>query len=79
MGNEQDQSQELSVARSPEEIQKRIEELKLRIKLNDVQINVGTYANPVMVPPLRYELLVARLNELRWLTGENVGIIEGIE
>ncbi len=78
MGNEQDQSLEQPL-RSPAEVQKRIKELEARIALNDVQINIGTYANPIMVQTREYETLVAKRNELRWFLGENVGITDGVE
>lgn len=71
MGNEQDQSQELPIARSPEEIQRRIKELENLIDLNRVQINVGSYANPVMRYPRRYEVFQAKLLELKWVLGQD--------
>lgn len=72
MGSEQDQSQELSVARSPEEIQKRIKKLEDLMDLNQVQINVGSYVNPVMRYPESYEIFQAKLLELKWILGQDV-------
>lgn len=76
---EGNQDGEIKVARSAAEIQKRIEDLNAKAELNKFQVNIGTYASPVMVQTREYEQFIAKLDELRWLTGEDIKITDGIE
>lgn len=72
---EGDQERQTEVARSSEDIQKRMKEIRERMALNDVYIRVGAYDRR----PREYELLNTQLNELRWFLGEDVSTKDGVK
>lgn len=68
-----------TVSRSPDEIKARIKVLERHIEQNDVWIWIGPNER---VPAPEHERLQnifsAKLNELRWLLGEEVEVTQGV-
>lgn len=90
MSNEQDRGREQReqiVVRSPEEIQRRMEQIQSWLDLHRhaptvtmMFDGVNTVNRPNYPGEYRvWEQYVAKLNELRWLLGENLRTTDGVE
>lgn len=66
------------VLRSPDEIKARIEVLERYIEGNDVWIHRGLDKIPEPESARLQNLFYAKLNELKWLLGEEIEVTDGV-
>ena len=66
------------VRRSPSEIQARIKELREEMVGYDVWIHSGYSARQDPESERKQNLLKAKLGELRWISGEDVRVNDGV-
>lgn len=74
------QHKEINVIRSPEEIQRRMEQLQSWLDLHRWAPQVAMDNRPIHPEAYRvWSQYTAKLNELRWVTGDNISIRDGVE
>ena len=67
-----------SIRRSPQEIEKRIQELEQRIEGYDVWIHKGYSEIPEPKSQIKKGIYEGKLSELEWILGKDISVTDGI-